>query len=184
MSELHPESVVVSAGRPHAEGAPVNSPIVMTAPYRHSSADDHYSRHDPTETIRAFEELLGALEGGQALAFSSGMGAISAVVDSLPVGTIVVVPDGQYSGTVSTFDEAESLGRLIVRRVDVADTPAVIAALPGSGLLCLEAVTNPLMSVPDIPALSSAAHEAGALVGVDATFCSPINLRPLEFGVD
>jgi len=186
MSELHPESVVVSAGRPHAEDAPVSSPIVMTAPYRHrhSSADNHYSRHDVTDTIRCFQDLLGALEGGQALAFSSGMGAISAVVDSLAVGTVVVVPDGQYSGSVRTFDEAEALGRLIVRRVDVADTPAVIAALPGAGLLWLEAVTNPLMAVPDIPALTAAAHEVRALVGVDATFCSPINLRALEFGAD
>jgi cystathionine gamma-synthase len=184
MSELRPESIAVSAGRPHDDDAPVNSPIVMTAPYRHSAADNHYARHDVTATIASFQELLGALEGGQALAFSSGIGAVAAVVDTLPVGTIAVVPDGQYSGSVRIFDEAESLGRLTVRRVDIADTPAVLAALTGAGLLWLEAVTNPLMSVPDLPVLADAAHAAGALVGVDATFCTPINLRALNFGAD
>ena len=184
MSKLHPSSVVVSAGRPHGEDSPINSPIVMTAPYRHSAADNHYSRHDVTETVSAFQEVLGELEGGQALAFASGIAAIAAVVDTLAAGTVVVVPDGQYSGTVRIFDEAAALGRLTVRRVDIADSAAVLDALPGAGLLWLEAVSNPLMAIPDIPVVTDAAHAVGALVGIDATFCTPINLRALDYGVD
>jgi len=184
MSDIRTESLVVSAGRPHEPGAPVNTPIVLSAPFRNDPVDNRYSRHDVTQTIESFQQLLGALEGGQALAFSSGIGAIAAVVDTFPVGTVAVVPHGQYSGTVRIFDEAEELGRLVVRRVDIADTAAVIAALPGAGLLWLEAVTNPLMSIPDIPVLAAAAHDAGALIGVDATFCTPINLRALDLGVD
>ena len=184
MSDIHTESLVVSAGRPHTPGSPVNAPIVMAAPFRHDGTENTYSRHDLTETIRCFQDLLGALEGGKALAFASGIGAIAAVVDTLPVGTKVVVPHGQYSGTVRTFDEAEALGRLEVHRVDIGDTAAVLAAMPGAGLLWLESVTNPLMSVPDIPVLAAAAREAGALVGVDATFSTPINLRALDQGVD
>jgi cystathionine gamma-synthase len=184
MSDLRPESLAVSVGRPHTPGAPLNTPIVMTAPFRHSPIDNHYSRHDVTETVQSFQEVLGALEGGEALAFSSGIAAVSTVVDTLPVGTVAVVPDGQYSGTVRIFDEAERLGRLSVRRVDVADTAAVLAALPGAGLLWLESVTNPLMAVPDLPVLAGAAHTAGAIVGVDATFSTPMVVRPLEHGVD
>ena len=184
MSDIRTESLVVSAGRPHEPGDPINAPIVMAAPFRHAPTDNHYARHDVTETVAAFQELLGALEGGQALAFSSGIAAIAAVVDTLPMGTVVVVPDGQYSGSVLIFEEGEALGRLEVRRVDVADTAAVVAALPGAGLLWLESVTNPLMAVPDLPLLTAAAHESGALVGVDATFSTPITLRALEFGVD
>ena len=184
MSDIRTESLVVSAGRPHQPGGPVNAPIVMAAPFRHGDGANAYSRHDVTQTVASFQELVGALEGGRALAFSSGIAAISAVVDRLPVGTTVVVPNGQYSGTVRIFDEAEELGRLDVRRVDVADTAGVLAALPGAQLLWLESVTNPLMSVPDLPVLTAAAHEEGALVGVDATFSTPITLRALEYGVD
>lgn len=71
-----------------------------------------------------------------------------------------------------------------LRPVDIADTAAVVAALDGARLLWLETVTNPLMTVPDLPALIDAAHEAGALVCVDATFSTPVNVRPLEFGAD
>jgi cystathionine gamma-synthase len=184
MTQLRPESIVVSAGRPHDSGGPLNAPIVMTAPFRNAPTDNHYSRHDVTETVLAFQAALGALERGQALAFSSGMAAISAVVDTLPVGAIAVVPDGQYSGSVRVFDEAERLGRLTVRRVDIADTAATLAALPGAGLLWLETVTNPLMAVPDIPVLAAAAGQAGALVGVDATFSTPLLIRSLEQGAD
>ena len=184
MSDIRTESLVVSAGRPHVAGGPVSAPVVMTAPFRHGDGNNAYSRHDVTETVACFQELLGALEGGQALAFSSGIAAIAAVVDTLPVGTSVVVPDGQYSGTVRIFDEAEANGRLDVRRLDVADTDAVLAALPGAGLLWLESVSNPLLSVPDIPVLATAAREEGALVGVDATFSTPITLRALDHGVD
>ena len=183
MSDIRTESLVVAAGRPHVPGGPINAPIVMAAPFRHDGSDNAYSRHDVTETVACFQELLGALEGGQALGFSSGIAAIAAVVDTLPVGT-TVVPNGQYSGTVRIFEEAEELGRLDVRRVDVADTAAVLAALPGAKLLWLESVTNPLMAVPDIPLLTAAAHEVGAIVGVDATFSTPITLRALEHGVD
>jgi cystathionine gamma-synthase len=71
-----------------------------------------------------------------------------------------------------------------VRRVDLADSSAVIAALDGADLLWLETVTNPLLAVPDIPTLAAAAHAAGALVCVDATFSTPLVARPLELGAD
>ena len=183
MGDIRTESLVVSAGRPHEPGGPVNAPIVMAAPFRHDGSDNPYSRHEVTQTVACFQELLGVLEGGQALAFSSGIAAIATLVDTLASGA-VVVPDAQYSGTVGIFDEAEANSRLDVRRVDVADTDAVLAALPGASLLWLESITNPLMSVPDIPVLAAAAHEAGALVGVDATFSTPITLRALDHGVD
>ncbi|MCW2494224.1 PLP-dependent transferase [Jatrophihabitans sp.] len=184
MSTLRPESITVKAGRPEEPGAPLNTPIVMTAPFRHDPVDNHYARHDVTDTVQSFQTVLGALEDGQALAYSSGIAAVSCVVDTLPVGTVAVVPTGQYSGTVRIFDEAERLGRLQVRRADIADAAAVGAALPGAGLLWLETVTNPLMAVPDLPVLAAAAHRAGAIVGVDATFSTPLVVRPLDHGVD
>ena len=68
--------------------------------------------------------------------------------------------------------------------VDIADTDAVIAALPGAGLLWLETVTNPMIEVIDLPPLIEAAHAVGAIVGVDATFSTPLIVRPLDLGAD
>jgi cystathionine gamma-synthase len=183
--ELRPESIVVAAGRPHEPGGPLNTPLVPVAPYRHSADDDNaYARHDVSPTVRAFEDALGTLEGGFALAYSSGIAAVAAVLDGLPVGSVVVVPHAAYSGTVSIFAAQQELGRLTVRSVDAVDTAAVIAALDGAQLLWLEAISNPLLAVPDIPALVAAAHAVDAQVCIDATFCSPLVLRALDLGAD
>ena len=181
---MRTESVVVSAGRPDAPGAPLTSPIVLTGPYRAEPDENRYARHDVTDTVAAFEQALGRLEGGRALAFASGVAALAAVVEGRPSGAVAVVPNEAYSGTVSLFREQEALGRMTVRPVDIGNTAAVVAALDGADLLWLETVSNPLMTVPDVPALCTAAHRAGALVGVDATFCTPLVVRPLELGAD
>lgn len=183
--KLHPESVVVAAGRPHEPGGPLNTPIVLTAPYRHAAdGTNAYARHDMSATVRAFEEVLGILEGGTALAFASGVAALAAVADGVPIASVAVVPDAAYAGTVWGFAERGAVGQLELRPVDIADTAAVIEALDGAALLWLETVSNPLMAVPDLPALAAAAHRAGALVAVDSTFSTPLNVRPLELGAD
>ncbi|HEY2296841.1 MAG TPA: PLP-dependent transferase [Jatrophihabitans sp.] len=178
------ESVVVSSGRPETPGAPLNTPVVLTAPYRHSPEDNAYSRDEATETRAALEATLGALDGGTALAYASGMAAVAAVAEGRPTGTVAVVAKAAYSGAVSIFGHEQELGRMSVRPVPSADTDAVLAALDGAGLLWLETVSNPLMEVPDLPVLIAAAHAAGALVCVDATFSTPLNIRPLELGAD
>jgi cystathionine gamma-synthase len=183
-AKLHPESIAVAAGRPHEPGGPLNTPIVPAAPYLHAPTDNAYARHDVTATVAAFEEALGALEGGRALAFASGIAAVAAVVEGRPSGSVVVVPAEAYSGTVSIFRAQEALRRMTVRPVDVADTAAVVAALDRADLLWLETVTNPLMSIPDVPTLAAAARDVGALVCVDATFSTPLVVRPLELGAD
>jgi len=181
---LHPESIVVTAGRPHEPGSPITTPIVLTGPYRHHPDGNRYARHDVTETVAAFESVLGTLDGGRALAFASGMAAVAAVVERLANGSVAVVPNAGYSGTMSIFAEQERLGRLQVRRVDVASVDAVVDALPGADLLWLETESNPLMAVADLPALCAAAREAGVLTCVDATFSTPLGVRPLELGAD
>ncbi|WP_375480695.1 trans-sulfuration enzyme family protein [uncultured Jatrophihabitans sp.] len=181
---LRPESVVVAAGRPHEPGGPMNVPIVPNATYLADDGENRYARHDVSPTVAAFETALGELEGGRALAFASGIAAVAAVVEGRPAGAVAVAPRTGYAGTISIFDNQQTLGRMTVRPVDVEDTDAVLAALPGADLLWLETVTNPLLAVPDLPALSAAAHEAGALVCVDATFSTPLVARPLELGAD
>lgn len=181
----HRESLVVSGGRPpRVDGAPLNTPIVLSAPFEHAPEGNHYLRAHGSDTIGAFERAVGALDGGEAIAFSSGMAAIAAIVEGRPSGTVAVIPSAAYNGSLSVFAEQQRLGRMQLRPVDITDTAAVLAALPGADLLWLETVTNPMMGVPDLPDLIIAARAAGALCCVDATFSTPLLVRPLELGAD
>src|SRR5882757_8464852 len=117
---MHPESIAVASGRPaRTHRAPVNTPIVLSAPFHYGPDDNYYLRQGSSDTIRAFEQAVGDLEGGQALAFASGMAAIAAVAEAQPNGTIAVVPQQGYNLTGSIFDTQQQLGRMTVRAVDL-----------------------------------------------------------------
>lgn len=182
---LHRETIAVSSGRPErTPRAPVSTPIVLSAPFHHGPDDNYYLRQGSSDTIRSFEQAVGDLEGGQALAFASGMAAITAIAEGRPTGSVVVTPRSSYSGTATLFPEQQRLGRITLREVDITDTAAVVAALPGADLLWIESPTNPLLGVADLPPIVDAAHAAGAKVCMDSTFNTPFIVRPLEYGVD
>ena len=160
----------------------MNPGIAMTSTFRHGGPDV-YARDD-NDTWEAFEGALGDLESGTALAFSSGMAAISAVLETLPIAATVVIPQGCYNGTTKWCADAATRGRLTVRTVDVADTSAVVAASEGAALVWLESPTNPMLDIADIESIAKAAHACGALVGVDNTLATPLRQQPLTLGVD
>ncbi|HZP30766.1 MAG TPA: PLP-dependent transferase, partial [Acidimicrobiia bacterium] len=87
------ETIAITAGRPpHGPDAPLNPPVVFSSTY-HAGGPVAYAR-DGNPTWDAFETVLGRLEGGEALAFASGMAAVSAVFETVPSGAKVVVADG------------------------------------------------------------------------------------------
>jgi cystathionine gamma-synthase len=180
---LAPGTVAITAGRPaRAPDAPLNPAIVLSSTY-HADGPTGYGRFG-NPTWAAFEEALGALEGGRAVCFASGMAAVAAVLDLVPVGATVVAPRHAYSGTLTLLREYDDSARLDVRLVDVADTAAVTAACAGADLVWVETPTNPALEVADLPAVVDAAHAAGALVAVDNTFATPLVQRPLDHGSD
>ncbi|GMA38198.1 trans-sulfuration enzyme family protein [Mobilicoccus caccae] len=185
----HRRTLAVSAGRPpRTPGAGVNAPLVTSTTHHHGG-EAVYRRQLGTvdSEVSAFEEALGALEGGQALAFASGTAATSAVFDVVPTGSGIVVPDVCYYNSRVVAEEAGDDGRLRVSVVDTSDTEATCAAMDDLGdvaLLWLETPSNPMLRVSDLAALTEAAHARGALVAVDSTFNTPFVLRPLEFGAD
>jgi cystathionine gamma-synthase len=160
-------------------------PIVLSSIFRHGNPlGFEYARPD-TPTWGPLERALARLDGGAGAAvFASGMAAIAAVVEQVPVGALVVGSDSSYSGTRLLLRELSASGRLRARLVDITDSAAVAAALDGAALLCLEVVTNPMLGVCDIDACIAAAHAAGARVMVDSTFSTPVLVRPLEHGAD
>jgi len=180
---LRPETVVVAAGRP-APGpdVPVNPPVVLSSTF-HAGGPTGYARTS-NPTWEAFEEVLGKLEGGRALAFASGMGAVSAVLDLVPTGGVVVVSSHSYSGTAARLRDLEAAQRVQVRLVKIDDADAVAAACEGAAVLWIETPTNPALEVCDLAAATAAAREHGVLTVCDNTFATPLLQRPLEHGVD
>ena len=139
---------------------------------------------NPTRAL--LEATLADLEGGAAAAaFGSGQAAVAAVLNSLPVGSRIVLPDDVYHG-VRAFATGPLADRLRVVAVDTADAGALAAALSDgkTALVWLETPSNPLCRVTDLAACTRAARAAGALVCVDNTWPTPLLTRPLEAGAD
>ncbi|MCH1883211.1 PLP-dependent aspartate aminotransferase family protein [Agrococcus sp. ARC_14] len=179
----HLETIAVTAGRPpHESGAPFNEPVTFASAFV-AGGELEYARYgNPSWT--ALEEALGALEGGECISFASGMAAVSAILEQVPHGGAVVVARHTYQHALLMLDEGATSGRFEVRRVDIADAPAVEATLTGAAILWLESPTNPALEVADIPRLTTAARAAGVRSVVDNTFASPLLQRPLELGAD
>lgn len=183
MPQLHPETLVVTSGRPaHDPDQPLNIPVHLASTYV-AGGELEYGRYG-NASWTAFEDTLGALEGGACVSFASGIAAIAAVLDLVEHGGVVVAPRHSYTGTVGQFADREASGRLVMRWVDITDPDAVIAACEGAALLWFESPTNPALEVADIAALTAGAHAHGALVAVDNTFATPLRQRPIEDGVD
>ncbi len=180
---MRPATRAVHSGRPpHEPDQPLNTPITMAATYV-AGGDLEYGRYD-NPTWRAFEEALGELEGGRCLSFASGLAAVSTILDLVANGEKVVAPRHAYNGSLGQLADLEARGRITSHLVDIEDTDAVVAACEDASLVWIESPTNPAMELADIPAITKAAHDAGAYVVVDNTFATPILQQPLEWDVD
>ncbi|HEY5664443.1 MAG TPA: PLP-dependent transferase [Ilumatobacter sp.] len=183
MQQYDPSTWVIFGGRPTEPGDPLNVPPVMASNFR-LPGDRYYSRTEGTPTQVAFETLMGGLEGGRSLAFSSGMAAVACIFHGLRVGSLLAIPEDPYHAVNALAVEGEQQGRWKVRRIDLADTAAWIAAGQEADLLWLESPANPLITVADLPTICAAPRRSGCLVAVDSTFATPLVQRPLDYGAD
>lgn len=184
-----PSTTAVHAGEPTADptGA-VNTPIYQSTTFRYPELADGtrapyiYSRYE-NPSLDAIEAKLAALEGAAAaLVFSSGMAAIQATCTSLlkPKETLLV-QRGVYGGTSAYLHNELAPSGVKVAIGPTVDAPRIPRA---TKLVWMESVTNPLLRVADVAAWADAAHDAGALLAVDATFATPLLQRPLSLGAD
>ncbi len=184
-SKLRAASVAVTAGRgARAPGEPVNVPVSLSTITHGGAAEPPGYAREGTPTWAAFEEVVGALEGGTASAFSSGIAATAAALAQVPVGATVVAPSDAYAGVRTLLTEQAERGVVSVRWVDIDDTDAVLSATRGAALLWVESPTNPLLAVADVAALCAGARAMGVPTVVDNTFATPLRQRPLEAGAD
>src|ERR1700712_3021725 len=169
-TKYRPDTVAVTSGRPPATaGQPMNVPLMMASNFRAGTMDApviEYSRDGGTASWHALQDAVGALEGGTALAFGSGMGAAAALLDLLPTGAHVVVPTDSYAGVRALLADGAAHGRWKVTTVDITDPAA----------------TQQAAWVADLPDLCRFGRSTGALVVVDNTFATPLIQRPLDLG--
>ncbi|HXD64308.1 MAG TPA: aminotransferase class I/II-fold pyridoxal phosphate-dependent enzyme [Solirubrobacteraceae bacterium] len=158
------------------------STYAQTAPGQFVGDYDYSRSANPTRA--ALEQALGELEGGQAVAFSSGMAAEHALITvTCEAGSHIVLPDDLYGGTYRLVDKVLSRWGLRYDLVGQTDLDAVSAAVrDDTRLVWVESPTNPLLNVVDIEQV--VARRRNALVAVDNTFATPANQRPLEHGAD
>jgi cystathionine gamma-synthase len=162
--------------------------IHQTSTYAQSApgefvGDYDYSR-SANPTRAALETALGELEGGMAVAFSSGLAAEHALITvTCAAGSHIVIPGDLYGGTFRLVDKVFSRWGLVHDLVSQTELDAVTAAVRAeTRLIWVETPTNPLLNVVDIAGV--VARRGGALVAVDNTFATPVNQRPLELGAD
>lgn len=183
MSEPGPSTRSVHAGLPPAvQGAPFLPGPVLASAY-HLAGDDVHSvpgyLREGNPTWAAYERALGELEGGEAVVFSSGMAAASAILLAAAPGDVLVAPvDGYYGVRVL----AE--GHVAERGVDVRLVPneqsAMEEAAEGATIIVAESPSNPGLALIDVPALR--ARAPGAALVIDNTLATPLAIRPLELG--
>jgi cystathionine gamma-synthase len=173
----------ISSGRPkRIPDGPINTSISLNSTYV-SGGDIGYGRYG-NDSCTSLEEAISSLEGGKTLAFSSGMSAISSIFSNIPIGSIVVASNQGYAGVNATLKKLNDEKKIIARFVDISNTGEVLANLENAYMLWIESPTNPRLDVADLNRLIHACKRSNIYVGVDNTFATPINQKPLELGAD
>lgn len=145
---------------------------------------DYTRSGNPTRD--ALADALSSLEGGAAaVVTSSGMAAITLVVQLLEPGDLLVAPHDCYGGTYRLFRGLAEKGHFDVRFVDQNDDEALAEAVAlRPRLILIETPSNPLLRIVDIARLSTLAKSCDALLVVDNTFLSPVLQQPIALGAD
>jgi cystathionine gamma-synthase len=188
---MRPETLAVHAGaEPDAATGAVTPPIHLSTTFAHGPAAERVAgyeyQREGNPTQDRLETALAALEGGTAaLAFASGMAAMTAMLEALPNDARILIPDDCYTGLRLLTQD------FLVRRgidtvaVEMSDVDAVrTACAAGGALIWAETPSNPRLKVCDIAALAQIAHAHGALLVCDNTFATPVLQQPLALGAD
>ena len=190
-AKLHIETLAVHAGfHIDPQTKSLSQPIHMATTFEHpadSALNDGYLYERYTNpTQEQLEVALGVLEGGgEALFFATGLAAAAAMLHTLKPGDRVILADDTYFAIRKLFlDEGGRMG-LRCELVDLTDHAAVQTALAQpAALVWMETPSNPLIKVTDVEYVAKLAKAAGAKSVVDATFATPILLKPLDLGAD
>jgi cystathionine beta-lyase/cystathionine gamma-synthase len=196
MKRRRPETAAVrGASDMEKKNGPVSTPIYQTSTFevtdndeqqRVTTTDRYYTRWgNPTNT--AAEQAVAAIEGVEAaLAFASGMGAITTTILALlKAGDHIVTQRDVYGGVTKFFSQWLPRVGIETTFVDTTDHEQQARAIrPNTRLLYLESPTNPALRVVDVKKAATLARQHKLISMIDSTFGTPINQHPAEYGID
>jgi cystathionine beta-lyase/cystathionine gamma-synthase len=170
-------------------GAPVTNPVFQTSTFFNDpggGGEILYTRYGNNPNHLLLESRIAALEGAEAcLVTSSGMAATAmALLSCVAAGDRVVAARSLYGGTRAFLDREMSRLGVDTLVANLFEDGWEESLIPGVRAVVVEIPTNPLLRVLDLPRVAERVHEAGAVLVVDATFATPVNMRPLHFGAD
>lgn len=166
----------------------ISFPIYQTATYAHpevgQSTEYDYSRlQNPTK--EHLEKIVAGLEGGtDALALSSGMAAITLLMEIFKPGDHLIVEADLYGGSIRLFDNVSSKNGIEFSYVDCSNDNVENYIKESTKAIYIETPTNPMMNVSDIQKLAEISKKNNLLLIVDNTFLSPYFQNPLKLGAD
>ena len=189
-SRIQPTTIAVRASiESDKQFGAVVPPLYLSSNFAFAGHGDKrqydYTRSgNPTRD--ALASALSDLEGGAgAVVTSSGMAAITLVVQLLRAGDLLIAPHDCYGGTYRLFENLSAKGQFKVRFVDQNDREALSNAIAlQPRLILVETPSNPLLRIVDIERISKHAKSCGALLAVDNTFLSPVLQQPISLGAD
>ena len=171
-----------------ATGA-IMTPIYQTSTYVQNSPGDHkgyeYSRtHNPTRT--ALQNNLAALENGKhGICFSSGLGAIDAVIKLFNPGDEIISTNDLYGGSYRLFTKVYERYGIKFKFVPMSDAASIADHITeNTKMIWVETPTNPMMNIIDIAAVAKLSTGTKIILAVDNTFASPYLQNPLNLGAD
>ncbi|MCR5701685.1 MAG: PLP-dependent aspartate aminotransferase family protein [Lachnospiraceae bacterium] len=166
----------------------ISFPIYQTATFCHegvgkSTGYDYTRLQNPTR--ERLEKIVAKLEGGiDALAFSSGMAAITTLMELFKPGDHLIVENDLYGGSVRLFDHVNKKNGIEFTGLDLWKDNVEDYIKENTKAVFVETPTNPMMNVTDIQALADKLKDKGILLIVDNTFLSPYLQNPLKLGAD
>lgn len=190
---------VVHAGEDRTQNyGAVSVPIYPASVYAFTDADEGAAIHNNEKdgyfygrlgnpTQNALEKMMAELENGEnALAFASGMAAVSAAILTLiKTGDHIIAPESMYSTTTSLLHHLKNNFAIDTSFIDAANADNYRSAIrENTRVFWIETPSNPLVKITDIPAVAEIAKTNNIITIADNTFATPYNQRPLDLGVD
>ena len=166
----------------------ISFPIYQTATYAHqevgkSTGFDYTRLQNPTR--EHLEGIVASLEKGiDALAFSSGMAAITALMEIFKPGDHLITDADLYGGSIRLFDNISIKNGIEFTHVDTSSVDVEEYIKENTKAIFVESPTNPMMNVVDIKKLANISKKHNLLLIVDNTFLSPYFQNPLTLGAD
>ncbi|MEP7211694.1 MAG: PLP-dependent aspartate aminotransferase family protein [Acidobacteriota bacterium] len=192
-------TLAVHAGEDRSENyGSVSVPVYNASVFAFADADEGAAIHNEEKpgyyygrlgnpTTEALERTIAVLERGEsALAFASGMAAVSAsIFSNVRAGDHIVAPESMYSTTTNFLKHLSESFAIGVSFVDAGNADSYATAVrPNTKLFWIETPSNPLVKITDIRRVAEIGRSAGITLIADNTFATPFNQRPLELGAD